>query len=105
MPDELIGLVRQRDTTLLTFPQQRRRSIYPAIDDAKIVELQLWSAGFPTRNPLIVATFGNPCLSMRCRRRFCGVEHFRSQSSTKQAYVFSPLACSVSLSALWFSSM
>lgn len=31
-------------------------------------------------------TFGNICLSVRCIRRFCGVEHILSQPSTKQLY-------------------
>jgi hypothetical protein len=29
---------------------------------------------------------GNWCLSMQCRRRFCGVLHSRSQSGSRQAY-------------------
>jgi hypothetical protein len=39
--DGLVGLVRKRDTALLTFPQQGSSFIYPIVDYAKVVELQL----------------------------------------------------------------
>jgi hypothetical protein len=32
------------------------------------------------------------CLSIKCNRRFCGVEHFLSQFSTKHPYYISELA-------------